>query len=435
MGRFARALKAYQDVLRPVIREERLSRPSPGPPVEEVLAGETETLVAAFAGADGRTTGPELVALWASGEQRTDEAPAGTFPMALANASTWVGRIAGLDVQDAPERARRFVQAAIELAEAICSLDGIGPGESADLHTFRGTLEEQLAAVVEAAPPSADPEEAAETLEKILEELEGLVGLREVKDQVKTLSNLLRVQARRMELGLPEVTGARHMVFVGPPGTGKTTVARLVGRIFRTLGLLAKGHVVEVARQDLVAGYVGQTAIKTDAAVDRALDGALFIDEAYTLAASDDSEDFGHEAIATLLKRMEDDRGRLVVIVAGYPDEMRRFLGSNPGLASRFPETIEFPDYPPDELVEILRRFCEEAGYRMDAGAERRASEAIRGTWERRDRSFGNARAVRNLFEDAVAEQANRVVREGEMDREAVSVLTEQDFAAAATSG
>jgi hypothetical protein len=174
--------------------------------------------------------------------------------------------------------------------------------------------------------------------------------------------------------------------------------------------------------------------MKTDAAVDRALDGVLFIDEAYTLSMSDEAEDFGHEAIATLLKRMEDDRERLVVIVAGYPMQMREFLGSNPGLASRFPETIEFPNYSPEDLVEILRRFCEEGQYRMDPGAERRAAADIRKMWERRDHSFGNARAVRNLFEDAVAEQANRVVGEGEMDREAVSSLTEEDFAAVAAN-
>lgn len=434
MRRFARALAEYRDVLRPAIREERLSRPNPGPPVDEVLAGETLTLVSAFSMADGAPSGPEQVAIWASSGDRVGEAYEEALPTAIANNAAWVDRIAGLEVVGAAERAERFVRAALDLAETTCALDGVSPHESADLVAFRSELQGRLALVRQDQPPAADRGGPGESLDHVLEELRGLVGLDEVKDQVTTLSNLLRVQARRVELGLPEVTGARHMVFLGPPGTGKTTVARLVGRIFRALGLLASGHVVEVARQDLVAGYVGQTAIKTDAAVDRALDGVLFLDEAYTLSAAGSGEDFGHEAIAALLKRMEDERARLVVIVAGYPDEMRRFLSSNPGLASRFPETIEFPGYSPEELLEILRRFCEESAYRMDPGAERAAAEAIGTMCERRDRSFGNARAVRNLFEEAIAEQANRLVGAGQMDREAISSLTEQDFRAAAAN-
>ena len=434
MRRFALALAEYRAVLRPAIREERLSRALPGPPVDEVLAAETQALVSAFAAADGDRSGPEQVGVWASRGDEAGEVEGSTLQGAIRSATAWAATIAGFEVADASERATRFARAAIELAEATCELDGVTPHESAELKSFRRALEEQVAAATQHAASSEETGGSTESLEDVLDELRALVGLDEVKEQVTTLSNLLKVQARRLELGLPEVTGARHMVFVGPPGTGKTTVARLVGRIFNALGLLARGHVVEVARQDLVAGYVGQTAIKTDAAVDRALDGVLFIDEAYTLSAAQAQEDFGHEAIATLLKRMEDDRGRLVVIVAGYPDKMRDFLGSNPGLASRFPEMIEFPHFSPDALVDILGRFCEESAYRMDTDAERRATEIIEGMWERRDRSFGNARAVRNLFEDAVAEQANRLVREGRMDRDAISSLTEQDFSEGATN-
>ena len=436
MRRFARALSDYRAALRPAIREERLSHPEPGPPVDQVLAAETHTLVSAFAAADGKRSRPEQVGEWASRGDDTGEVGAATLQDAIESTTRWAGTISDFEVADGLERASGFVEAAVELAEATCALDGADPQESAALKAFRRALESHAAALPRPAGSSGDPEVAAETLERVLEELNELVGLEDVKEQVTTLSNVLRVQAKRLELGLPEVIAARHMVFVGPPGTGKTTVARLVGRVFRALGLLAKGHVVEVARQDLVAGYMGQTAIKTDAAVDRALDGVLFIDEAYSLSMAEVQEDFGHEAIATLLKRMEDDRERLVVIVAGYPDKMRDFLGSNPGLASRFPEMIEFPHFSAEELVEILRRFCEDGAYRMDANAEQRAAEVIRGMWERRDRSFGNARAVRNLFEDAIGEQANRVVRAGRMDREEISRLTEQDFSkAAANSG
>jgi SpoVK/Ycf46/Vps4 family AAA+-type ATPase len=199
------------------------------------------------------------------------------------------------------------------------------------------------------------------------------------------------------------------MVFTGPPGTGKTTVARLIAEIFGSLGLLAKGHLVEVTRADLVAEYVGQTAPRTSAAIDRALGGVLFIDEAYTLAPPDAGNDFGREAIETLLKRMEDDREKFVVIVAGYPDEMARFIGSNPGLASRFSETVDFPDYTPDELVAILRLMVTKGGYALSDGARRRAREVLTALHDHRDRTFGNARTARNLFEDAVLAHADRV--------------------------
>jgi SpoVK/Ycf46/Vps4 family AAA+-type ATPase len=233
---------------------------------------------------------------------------------------------------------------------------------------------------------------------------------------------------------MPNPPLSHHMVFTGPPGTGKTTVARLIAEIFGSLGLLARGQLVEVTRTDLVAEYVGQTAPRTNAAIDRALGGVLFIDEAYTLAPPEAGNDFGREAIETLLKRMEDDRERFVAIVAGYPDEMARFIGSNPGLASRFSETVDFPDYTPDELVAILRLMVEKGGYVLSDGARRRAREVLTALHDTRDRTFGNARTARNLFEDAVLAHADRVAGDATPTDRELQLLETSDIDHAAAS-
>ncbi len=251
--------------------------------------------------------------------------------------------------------------------------------------------------------------EVTETLEELLGTLNHLTGLKEVKKDVNTMINMLKLQQIRQQRGMKSLPMSLHMVFYGNPGTGKTTVARLIAKIYYRLGVLSKGHMIETDRSGLVGGYVGQTAMKVKKLVKQALGGILFIDEAYTLTRSQNGEDFGQEAVDTLLKCMEDHRDDMIVIVAGYPELMSQFINSNPGLQSRFNKYINFEDYHPEELLDIFQKMCADQGYRLSKKAMQAAGKDFIQMYESRDDSFANGRDVRNYFEKAVTRQANRL--------------------------
>lgn len=272
------------------------------------------------------------------------------------------------------------------------------------------------------------------TLEQCVTELHALVGLVSVKREVETLINLARVFSLRKENGLPVPDMSFHMVFSGNPGTGKTIVARIVAKVYGCLGLLKKGHLVEVDRSGLVGNFVGQTATKTKKIIDQAKGGILFIDEAYALAKESEN-DYGQEAIEVVLKSMEDYRDDLVIIAAGYADRMAKFLGSNPGLRSRFPRVVSFPDYSTEELEEIFRRVASHSGYRIAGEAETVLKGEMERLWQQRGPDFANARDVRNLFERVVAMQANRVGGSSTITTEVLTTITEADVRLACTIG
>lgn len=293
-------------------------------------------------------------------------------------------------------------------------------------HERRATTNHRAA--VRESPKEPDPEQArSERLKEALAELDALIGLASVKELVREVQAFVEIQQRRRRVRLATEPLALHMIFKGNPGTGKTTVARIFGRMFEAMGVLPKGHLIECERADLVGEYIGHTAQKTREQIKQALGGILFIDEAYSLARGGE-KDFGKEAIDTLVKAMEDKKDQLVLILAGYRREMDFFLQTNPGLRSRFPIQIDFPDYKTTELLQIADRMLERREYRLTDGARRRLHDILEQQIRTGDPHLGNARMVRNLIERAIRRQAVRLVRRPHVSRSDLVLITESDI-------
>lgn len=310
------------------------------------------------------------------------------------------------------------------------SLDEAAPLGSAEsaLHNANAAHHVLGAPAGQIAGEAKQPTRQADEFASALGELRALIGLQAIKKEIEELANFLLIEQQREARGLPRTTIGLHMVFSGKPGTGKTTVARLLGRIYRSLGVLKRGHVIETDRSGFVAGYAGQTATKTHLKIDEALDGVLFIDEAYSLVAERGDDPYGLEALQVLLKRMEDDRARLIVILAGYTRPMRELLSTNPGLSSRFTRQLEFPDYLPDELGQIFERMCQQHHYVLPAETRLKLLLGFSYLANQRREDFGNGRLARNVFETAIRRLANRIVAVSSLTTELLTRVEPDDI-------
>lgn len=379
--------------------------------------GELETLVVRLANiiarADGKLHEKEAAAIRTVQQELQQHLRA--IPIDSPEAHTESERNAAQAIEKLRDQSDDIFAAAQKPSEKKPAVEG--PGEIA-----------KPAPKKPAAAKKDDKPQPPVTVEEALAELDQLIGLDRIKHEVRTLTNFLKLQNRREAIGLPETDVSLHMVFTGNPGTGKTTVARIIGKIFAALGVLAKGHLIETDRSGLVAEYAGQTGPKTHKKVDEAIEGLLFIDEAYSLVATRGEDPYGHEAVQALLKRAEDDRDKLVVILAGYPVEMLMLLKSNPGLSSRFNRQLEFDDYTPLELARIFGLMCQKNSYRVTTDTRIRVMLGFDHQYRHRDRHFGNGRAVRNLFEHAVRRMANRLAEIAELTEEQLVELQGADI-------